>query len=165
MASRSVNKAIIMGNMVRDPELRYTAKGTPICTFSIATNRDWRPTDSDDVREETEFHNIVAWSKLAELCASLLYKGRKVYIEGRLQTRDWVDEETGKKMYRTEIVAEEMIAVGPPREGGAEDDSMHASSAQPAQVQEAAASQQGTQEVQLREDGAAPAEEGSDIPF
>lgn len=152
-----------MGNMVRDPELRYTSKGTPICTFSVATNRDWRPTDSDDVREETEFHNIIAWSKLAELCASLLYKGRKVYIEGRLQTRDWVDEETSKKMYRTEIVAEEMIAVGPPRDGGGDDDSMHARPTQPGQAQEATASQ--APEVQLREDGPAPADEGSDIPF
>lgn len=165
MASRSVNKVIIMGNMVRDPELRYTAKGTPICTFSIATNRDWRPTDSDDVREETEYHNIVAWSKLAELCASLLFKGRKVYIEGRLQTRDWVDEESSKKMYRTEIVAEEMIAIGPPRDGASDDGATYDSSASSTNDQSTAVpAQQSTPEVQLREDNPQK-EEGSDIPF
>jgi single-strand DNA-binding protein len=159
MASRSVNKVIIMGNMVRDPELRYTSKGTPICTFSLATNRDWRPSDSDDVREETEFHNIVAWSKLAELCAELLYKGRRVYVEGRLQTRDWTDEESGKKMYRTEIVAEEMIALGPPKEGKPDDED---AAGTPAQSQPADT----TPEVQLREEPAADeAQAGSDIPF
>lgn len=120
MSARSLNKVMIIGNLARDPELRYTGKGTPICTFSVATNREWKPTESGETREETEFHNVVAWSKLAELCAELLHKGRRVYIEGRLQTRDWVDEASGKKMYRTEIVIEEMIALGPPK-GGADE--------------------------------------------
>lgn len=115
MATRSLNKVFVLGNLTRDPELRYTAKGTAVCTFVVATNREWRPTDVDERLEETEFHSIVAWSKLAELCAQLLYKGRKVFIEGRLNTVRWDDQETGKRMFRTEIVCSEMIALGPPR--------------------------------------------------
>lgn len=167
MAARSVNKVIIMGNLVRDPELRYTGKGTPICTFSVATNREWKPTDSGEAREEVEFHNVVAWSKLAELCAELLYKGRRVYIEGRLQTRDWVDEPTGKKMYRTEIVAEEMIAIGAPKggtEGGSPTENMSVP-AQPAVSSEQSAPEEPS--VQLREvtEGDQGADNGDDIPF
>lgn len=115
MAVRSLNKVIIIGNLTRDPELRYTAKGTPICSFGVATNREWTPAGEEEKQEATEFHNVVAWSKLGELCSQLLFKGRKVYIEGRLQTRSWEDSETGKRMYRTEIVARDMIALGAPR--------------------------------------------------
>lgn len=111
MAVRSLNKAMIIGNLTRDPELKYTASGTPLATFGVATNREYSPSTRDEVIEETEFHNVVAWAKLAELCDKLLSKGQKVYIEGRLNTRDWEDAETGKKMYRTEIVAEEMIVL------------------------------------------------------
>lgn len=164
MASRSLNKVMIMGNMVRDPELRYTSKGTPICTFTIATNREWSPSDSNDTREETEFHNVVTWSKLAELCADLLYKGRRVYVEGRLQTRDWVDEESGKKMYRTEIVAEEMIALGQPKSGGNDEEPapFPTETAKPQPQEESKEAQQPTEEVQLREDNGSAE---NDIPF
>ena len=82
-----MNKVFLLGNLTRDPELRYTAKGTAICTFGVATNREWSASDSDDVQGETEFHNVVAWGRLAELCSQLLYKGRKVFIEGRLSTQ------------------------------------------------------------------------------
>ncbi|MCA9397767.1 single-stranded DNA-binding protein [candidate division WWE3 bacterium] len=165
MATRSVNKAIVMGNMVRDPELRYTSKGTAICTFTLATNREWSANDSNEVNEETEYHNIVTWSKLAELCSDLLYKGRRVYIEGRIQTRDWTDEESGKKMYRTEIVAEEMIALGPPKGGGSDESPAPAPSAKPAAAPAATADpsndlQEVTDEVQLRDDSSS-----EDIPF
>ena len=112
MASYSVNKVILIGNLTRDPELRYTAKGTPVCSFSIATSRSWTTPDGES-REDTEFHNIVAWSKLAEICGNLLHKGRKVYASGRLQTRDWQPED-GVKRYKTEIVIDEMIALGVP---------------------------------------------------
>ena len=108
MATRSLNKAVIIGNLTRDPELRYTPSGTPVCSFGVATNRSWLPSGSDERREETEFHSVVAWSKLAELCAQLLSKGRKVYIEGRLQTRSW-ETQAGEKRTKTEIVAEDMI--------------------------------------------------------
>jgi len=165
MAARSINKVMIMGNLVRDPELRYTGKGTPICTFSVATNREWKPTDSSDAREETEFHNVVAWSKLAELCAELLYKGRRVYIEGRLQTRDWVDEPTGKKMYRTEIVAEEMIALGAPK-GGGDEESYAGSTPAPAQEQPSASAEPTVQLREVTAGGEAdPVPPVDDIPF
>ncbi|NTV30834.1 single-stranded DNA-binding protein [candidate division WWE3 bacterium] len=109
MAGRSLNKVMLIGNLTRDPELRYTASGTAVVSFSVATNRSYTPTNASEAVEDVEFHNIVAWAKLAELCDKLLSKGKKVYIEGRLQTRDWTDEQSGKKMYRTEIIAEEMM--------------------------------------------------------
>lgn len=108
MSSRSLNKVMLIGNLTRDPELRYTPSGTAVCSFRVATNRSWTPADSDERKEETEFHRIVAWSKLAELCSQLLAKGRKVYVEGRLQTRSWETPE-GDKRYATEVVAEDMV--------------------------------------------------------
>jgi len=107
MSSRSLNKVILIGNLTRDPELRYTPQGTAVCTFGVATNRSWM-TDGGEKREDTEFHRIVAWNKLAELCSQLLFKGRKVYIEGRLQTRSWVSQD-GSQRQVTEIISEEMI--------------------------------------------------------
>lgn len=104
--ARSVNKVILVGNLTRDPELRYTPQGHAVCSFGVATNREWK-TDGD-TKEATEFHNIVSWNKLAELCAQLLKKGTKVYLEGRLQTRDWQTED-GQKRYKTEVVIEEMV--------------------------------------------------------
>ncbi len=109
MAARSLNKVMLIGNLTRDPELRYTSNGTAVVSFGIATNRSYTPANSNEAVENVEFHNIVAWAKLAELCDKLLNKGDKVYLEGRLQTRDWEDEQSGKKMYRTEVVANEMI--------------------------------------------------------
>ena len=88
---------MLIGNLTRDPELRYTPSGTAVCSFGLATNRSWTPSDSSERREETEFHRIVAWNKLAELCSQLLSKGRKVYIEGRLQTRSWEGQDGAKK--------------------------------------------------------------------
>jgi single-strand DNA-binding protein len=108
MSARSLNKVMLIGNMARDPELRYTPSGAAVCSFSMATNRSWTPSDGGERKEETEFHRIVAWNKLAELCSQLLTKGRKVYIEGRLQTRSW-DTPEGEKKYTTEIIAEDMV--------------------------------------------------------
>jgi len=107
MSSRSLNKVQLIGNLTRDPELRYTPQGTAVCTFGLATNRSWT-TDNNEKREETEFHRIVAWNKLAELCSQLLFKGRKVYVEGRLQTRNWTAQD-GSQRQVTEVVIEEMI--------------------------------------------------------
>lgn len=102
-----LNKAMIIGNMTRDPEVRTTPNGQSVCSFSLATNRSW--TDAaGQKQEQAEFHNIVAWGKLAEICGQYLAKGRKVYIEGRLQTREWETQE-GAKRNRTEIVADNMI--------------------------------------------------------
>ena len=108
MADRSVNKAILIGNLGRDPELRHTASGKSVATFTVATNRSWTGPDGSS-QEETEWHNIVAWDRLAEICQQYLQKGRKVYIEGRIQTRSWDDKTTGQKRYMTEIVANQMI--------------------------------------------------------
>ncbi|OGC48980.1 hypothetical protein A3A69_01785 [candidate division WWE3 bacterium RIFCSPLOWO2_01_FULL_37_15] len=104
--SRSVNKVILIGNLTRDPELRYTPQGSAVVSFVVATNREWT---MDGVKKEVvDFHSVVAWNKLAELCGQLLSKGSKVYVEGRLQTRDWTDTE-GIKKYKTEVVIDEMI--------------------------------------------------------
>ena len=109
---------MIIGNLTRNPELRYTSTGTSVVSFGVATNREYVPSNSNETVEATEFHNVVAWSKLAELCDKLLGKGDKVYIEGRLQTRDWQDEQSGKRLYRTEIVASEMILLTGKRSSG-----------------------------------------------
>ncbi|MBU0572310.1 single-stranded DNA-binding protein [Patescibacteria group bacterium] len=105
--SRSLNKVSLIGNLTRDPELRFTPQGTAVCTFGLATNRQWT-TESGEKKEDVEFHKIVAWTKLAELCAQLLTKGRKAYVEGRLQTRSW-DAQDGAKRTTTEIVISSMI--------------------------------------------------------
>lgn len=117
MSSRSLNKVMLIGNLTRDPELRYLPQGTAVCSFGLATNRSWVPSDSTERKEEAEFHRIVAWNKLAELCSQLLTKGRKVYIEGRLQTRSW-ETPNGEKRQSTEIVAEDMIILDPRRPEG-----------------------------------------------
>lgn len=114
--ARSLNKVELIGNLTRDPELRYTPAGTAVCTFGLATNRQWT-VDSGEKREEVEFHRIVAWNKLAELCAQLLAKGRKVYVEGRLQTRRWTGQD-GTEKVTTEIVISDMIILDS-RSGGA----------------------------------------------
>jgi len=104
----SLNKVQLIGNVGRDPELRYLASGEPVTTFSLATDRRWRGQDGQ-AHEQTEWHSVVAWRKLAEQCAAYLEKGRQVYVEGRLQTRAWDDAATGQKRYRTEVVAERMV--------------------------------------------------------
>ncbi len=114
MSARSLNKVMLIGNLTRDPELRYTPSGTAVCTFGLATNRSWTPSDGSAPQEETEFHRIVAWSKLAEICSQLLNKGRKVYCEGRLQTRKWTGQD-GQERTTTEVVIDEMIALGAPK--------------------------------------------------
>jgi len=110
MSSRSLNKVILIGNLTRDPELRYTPQGTPVCTFGLATNRSWQPSAGGERQEETEFHRIVSWNKLAELCSELLFKGRKAFVEGRLQTRNWTDAE-GQERTTVEVVIDNMIVL------------------------------------------------------
>src|SRR5512141_1595817 len=116
MASRSLNKVTLIGNLTRDPELRYTPTGAAVCTLGIATNRTW-VTDSGEKKEETEFHRVVAWNKLAELCSQLLAKGRKVYVEGRLRTNTWQGQD-GVNHSTTEIIIEDMILLDSRKNGG-----------------------------------------------
>ena len=107
-----VNKAILIGNLGRDPEMRYTPEGLAIANFSIATSEEWKDKNTGDKRERTEWHRIVAFGRLGEICGEYLSKGKKVYIEGRIQTRDWEDKE-GVKRYTTEIVAAQMQMLDP----------------------------------------------------
>lgn len=115
--AKSLNKVMLIGNLGKDPELRYTSGGVAVATFSLATNESWKDQDGN-LQERTEWHNIVAWKKLAEICGEWLKKGKKVYIEGRIQTRSYDDKNTGAKKYITEIVAENMIMLD--GRGGAE---------------------------------------------
>ncbi len=107
---RGLNKVMIIGTLGRDPEMRYTPAGRPVTSFSVATTRGWTNANGER-KEETEWFNVVAWGNLAEICKQRLRKGQQVYIEGRLQTRGWEDAD-GKKHFRTELVAQEMIILG-----------------------------------------------------
>jgi single-strand DNA-binding protein len=118
--AKSLNKVQLIGNLGKDPELRYTTAGVAVATFTLATNESWKDQDGN-LQERTEWHNIVAWRKLAEICGEWLKKGKKIYIEGRIQTRSYDDKNTGAKKYITEIVADNMIMLdgkGEAREAG-----------------------------------------------
>lgn len=110
MASRSLNKAIIIGNLTRDPELKYTPTGAPVCTFGVATNRSWTTADGQ-TKEDVQYHRIIAWNKLAELCSKLLTKGRKLYLEGRLSYRSFTGKD-GQQKSLTEIILDDFIVFG-----------------------------------------------------
>jgi len=114
--ARSLNKVMLIGNLTRDPEMRYTPQGTAVCTFGVATNRNWT-TESGEKKEDVEFHNVVAWNKLAEICTQLLKKGRKVYVEGRLSTRSWQGTD-GTQKQRTEVVISDMVILDKKEDSG-----------------------------------------------
>ena len=111
-----VNKCILIGNLGSDPEIRYPQSGTAVATFSLATTEKFKDKDGQ-VKEQTEWHRIVAWSRLAEVCGEYLHKGSKAYIEGKLQTRKWTDQ-NGNDKYTTEIIAREMKMLTPRGDGG-----------------------------------------------
>jgi single-strand DNA-binding protein len=113
-----INKVILIGNLGADPEIRYTQNGTQVATFNLATTERWRGQDGQ-TQEQTEWHRIVAWAKLAEICGEYLHKGSRVYIEGKLQTRKWQDQD-GVDRYTTEIIAREMKMLSG-KEGGGRD--------------------------------------------
>ncbi|MBI1804343.1 MAG: single-stranded DNA-binding protein [Ignavibacteriae bacterium] len=120
MAGKSLNKVLLIGNLGKDPELSYTASGIAVAKFSIATNERWKDAEGN-VQERTEWHNIIAWRKLAEICGQYLKKGSKVYLEGKIQTRSWDDKNTGAKRYATEVIADDLImldAKGAPTDAG-----------------------------------------------
>lgn len=121
MSARSLNKVMLIGNLTRDPELRYTPQGTAVVTFGIATNREWVDA-SGQKQEGVDFHKIVAWNKLAEICSQLLFKGRKVFVQGRIQTRSWQGQD-GAERQITEVVIDEMIAFGEGKGGNMGDES------------------------------------------
>ncbi len=138
MATRCINKVILIGNLGKDPELRYTSSGVAVASFTLATNESWKDPEGN-VQERTQWHNIVAWRKLAEICGEYLKKGSKIYLEGKLQYRTY-DDKSGVKRYVTEIVIDEMLMLD--NKGGTQ------------------ASGEG---VSQREE--APPEPGNDLPF
>jgi len=105
---KSVNKVILIGNLGKDPEIKYTPSGVPVAKFSLATNERYKD-KSGEWQDRTEWHNIIAWQRLAEIVGEYVKKGSKVYIEGRLQTSSWEDKQSGEKKYRTEIVAHDLV--------------------------------------------------------
>lgn len=125
-----LNKVMLIGRLTRDPEIRSTPGGANVASFSVATSFNWTD-QSGQKKEQTEFHNVVAWRKLADIIGQYVKKGSQIYIEGRLQTRSWDDQKTGTKKYRTEIVADSMIMLG---RAGASGGSPAQSSSSPIQI-------------------------------
>lgn len=123
MASRSLNKVQLIGNLTRDPELRYTPQGTAVAQFGLATNRDW-VTSNGEKKEEVQYHRIIAWSKLAELCTQLLFRGSKVFVEGRIVYRQFEGKDGSQKNI-TEIVMDNMIVLTPKALSGERGDQAH----------------------------------------
>jgi single-strand DNA-binding protein len=114
---RSVNKVILVGNVGKDQEVRYSAGGTPVANFSLATNEKFKDRN-DQWQERTEWHSIVAWKRLAEIVGEYGAKGSKLYVEGKIQTSSWEDRQSGERKYRTEIVARELLLLGRPENSG-----------------------------------------------
>ncbi len=135
--AKSVNKVILIGNLGKDPELRYTPSGTAVASFSLATNERYKDKEGN-WQDRTEWHKIVAWQRLAEIAGEYLKKGRTCYIEGRLQTRSWDDKESGQKKYSTEIVASDLVLLGGQGQGQGGRD--HDEDAAPARSRSASAS-------------------------
>ncbi len=115
--AKSINKVILVGNVGKDPEVRYTASGIPVANFSLATNEKFKDRNNE-WQERTEWHSIVAWQRVAEIVGEYVAKGSKVYVEGKLQTSSWEDRQSGERKYRTEIVAREVLLLGPWYQGG-----------------------------------------------
>jgi single-strand DNA-binding protein len=126
---KSVNKVILIGNLGKDPEVKYTPQGTPVAKLTLATNERYKD-KGGEWQDRTEWHNVVLWQRLAEIAGEYLKKGSKVYIEGRLQTRSWDDKQTNQKKYMTEVVANDLVLLGGRGEGaGAESSGGRARSA------------------------------------
>ena len=117
MAGRSVNKVILLGNLGKDPEVKFTPSGTPVAKFSLATNDRFKDKDGN-WQDRTEWHNVTAWARTAEIAGEYLKKGSKVYIEGSLRTHSWDDKTSGQKKYMTEVVGSDLILLGGRGEGG-----------------------------------------------
>jgi single-strand DNA-binding protein len=117
MAGKSVNKVILIGNLGKDPEVKFTPSGTPVAKITVATNERYKDKDGQ-WQDRTEWHNVVLWQRLAEIAGEYLKKGGKVYIEGRLQTHSWEDKQTNQKKYMTEIVGSDLVLLGGRGEGG-----------------------------------------------
>ncbi len=113
---KSVNKVILVGNVGKDPEVRYSQSGTPVANFSLATNERFKDRN-DEWQERTEWHSIVAWQRLAEIVGEYVAKGSKMYVEGKLQTTSWEDRQSGERKYRTQVVAGDLVLLDSRRRG------------------------------------------------
>lgn len=162
MASRSLNRVTLIGNLTRDPELKYTPQGTAVCTFGVATNRSWS-TSAGEVKEETQFHRIVAWQKLAELCGKLLTKGKKVYLEGRLTYRTFTGKD-GLQRTVAEIVLDDFILFDNYKKTGEAVTSPPKQSEEPMPTEEIPVTE--TNEEKINEENSAEEKvDPNDIPF
>ena len=157
--ARSLNKVQLIGNLTKDPELRYTPNGNAVCTFSLATNRYWT-TESGEKKEDTEFHRIVAWNKLAELCSQFLVKGGKVYVEGRLSSRSWTGQD-GNQRTTTEVIIDDMILLGSKAPAGGAQANEQAPKQHKAPAKEAVVNEEKEAPARKDEDEVPP----DDIPF
>ena len=165
MSARSLNKVLLIGNLTRDPNLRYTPSGTAVCSFGLATNRTWTPADGGEKQEKVEYHNVVAWSKLADICGQLLHKGDKVYVEGRLQSRDWKGDDGSDKRI-TEVVIDNMILLRSSQGSGQGGDYSEDTSAAP-QQSSSRSSKRATEETNTtaEEDAQTADDVADDVPF
>lgn len=171
----SVNKVILVGNLGRDPEVRYTADGAAICNISVATTDTWKDKNTGERRENTEWHRVVIYNRLAEIAGEYLAKGRQVYIEGRLKTRKWQDKDTGADRYATEIVADKLQMLGNRGDGGGTsgggyDDRPRQQEQRPARQGDQSANayqaaREGRAQPQQRPPASSLADMDSDIPF
>ena len=156
--ARGLNKAMLIGHLGNDPEMRVTASGQSVVNFTLATNESFRDS-SGNMQDRTEWHRIVAWGKLAEICNQYLKKGRQVYVEGRLQTRSWDDNKTGEKRYTTEIICSDMQMLGSGRDQSGQGYDNNSSFQQ-------APAQRNTQQGDSPEQGESSSEaEKDDLPF
>lgn len=164
MSVRSLNKVFLIGNLTRDPEIRYTGNSTPVASFGMATNKSWKNAEGE-IQESAEFHNLVAWSKMAEICQQLLAKGMKVYIEGSLNTRSWEDD-SGVTKYKTEIRVNEMILLDSKGKEGAgfEEDG---SSEQPKEDTSSKSEEKKEEDAKGKSEGSGKEEDvlDDDLPF
>lgn len=160
--ARSLNRVQLIGNLTRDPELRYTPSGAAVVSFSIATNRSWT-TDTGEKKDQVEFHRIVAWNKLAEICSQFLTKGKKVFVEGRLATRSWTGQDGAQKQ-TTEIIISDMILLDSRRT----DSEQQGSESEVAKEKPEKTKAKKAAEEEVKEETEAPADEeiaADDIPF
>lgn len=156
----SVNKAILVGRLGRDPEIRYSADGAAVCNISVATESTWKDKSSGERKSETEWHRVVFYNRLAEIAGEYLKKGREVYIEGRIKTRKWADKETGQDRYSTEIIGDQLQMLG-----GRDDDGGQREAPQRTAPQRQAPTQTRQSMAQQAPAGDPAWDDGSDIPF
>ena len=161
--ARSLNKVMLIGNLTRDPEMRYTPQGTAVCTFGVATNRQWT-IDTGEKKEDVEFHNLVAWNKLAEICAQLLKKGRKVFVEGRLSTRSWQGQDGAQKQ-RTEVVISDMVILDRKMDEPSEVNIPEREAEVQVSPEEEEEPKKPAKKTKKKEEEVLPEPEGEDIPF